>query len=89
MKIFIKLIPPYTKSGRPEDYTLELPCTSLTLKDLAWYITKNWDDRLQYSLLDDQKLLNAELTVNERILPLEHVLKDGDRVVVFPYVGGG
>lgn len=89
MKLKIKLLSPYTRSGRTEDHVLELKGSSMRLRDLALYLSSEWKDRLKHSLLDDDKLVNAEFAVNDKIVSLEHQVKDGDRITVIPYVGGG
>ncbi len=89
MKLELKLLPPYTKSGRPEDHILELDAESIKLQDLAFYLSREWEDRLNHSLIDDEKLVNAEFAVNDQLISLEHRVKDGDRITVLPYVGGG
>ena len=89
MKLEIKLLPPYTRSGRPEEHTLELGGQSIKLQDLAFYLSKQWADRLNYNLINDKKLVNAEFAVNDKLVSLDHRVKDGDQVTVLPYVGGG
>lgn len=89
MKLSIKLLPPYTKSGRSEDYNFELEARSIKLQDLAHRLSREWNDRLNYSLLDDGKLVNAEFAVNDRLVSLEHEVQDGDQITILPYVGGG
>ena len=89
MKLEIKLLPPYTKSGRPEDHTLEMDVSSISLRDLAFFLSREWEDRLNYSLFHDEKLVSAEFAVNDRLVSLDHQVKDGDRITVLPYVGGG
>ncbi len=89
MKLTIKLLPPYTKSGQPEDHIFQLEAQSVKLDDLARLISKEWQDVLQYSLIDDKKMVNAEFAVNNSLVRLDYKVKDGDQVTVLPYVGGG
>ncbi len=89
MKLEIKLLSPYTRSGRTEEHVLELEARSISLRDLAVHLSREWADRLKHSLIDDDKLVNAEFAVNDRIVSLEHRVEDGDRITVIPYVGGG
>ncbi len=89
MKLTIKLLPPYTKSGRPEDHSLQLEAQSIKLEDLVRLINKKWQDILEYSLINDQKLVNAEFAVNNKLVKLEDKVKDGDQITILPYVGGG
>jgi len=89
MKLYLKLFPPYTNSGRPEDHELELEAESIKLQDLAFYLSREWEDKLNYSLINDEKLVNAEFAVNDKLVSLDHQVSDGDRIAILPYVGGG
>ncbi len=89
MKLTIKLLPPYRKKGDPDQQVLHLDMHSINLEQLSWYLAKNWGDKLNYSLLDDNKLLTAEFMVNGKSASLERVVQDGDRVTVVPYICGG
>ncbi len=89
MKLNIKLMPPYRKKGEPFEHTLQLNGESIDLRQLAFYLNREWRERFNYPLIDAKNLLTAEFMVNGRHASLEHVLKDGDRVTVIPYICGG
>jgi len=89
MKIYIKLLPPYIKKGKPDELKVQLQQHSVELQQLALYLSREWKGSLNYALVDDEKLANAEFMVNGKHVYPEYELSDGDRVTVLPYVGGG
>ena len=89
MKLTVKLFPPYSKKGKPDEQTVHLQVDALDLQQLALYLSRQLEDQLNYALVDDQKLANAEFMVNGKHVNLEHQLQDGDQVAVIPYIGGG
>jgi len=89
MKIKIKLLPPYLKKDHSGEYIVVLQDHSINLQQLARYFSREWKDTLNYALVDDDKLANAEFMVNGKHVFPDYELSDGDEVTVFPYVGGG
>ena len=89
MNLTIKLLPPYRKKGEPDELTLQLDDRPIDLQQLALYLSREWQVKFAYALIDGKNLLTAEFLVNGKHAPLETILKDGDRVTVIPYICGG
>ncbi len=89
MKLTIKLLPPYSKKGEPDEHILRLKDDSIDLQQLALYLSREWKDILNYALIDDSGLFTAEFMVNGKSAPLDAVLKDNDHVTIVPYIFGG
>lgn len=89
MKMTIKLMPPYKKKGDPAEYPLELKADQIDLQQLAFYLSREWKDKFDFALIDENQLLTAEFMVNGKHSDLTHVVKDGDKVTVIPYICGG
>ncbi len=89
MRITIKLLPPYSKKGEPNEYPLELEEDTVSFKQLAVYLSAEWKDRLGFPLLDEKGALTAEFIVNGNYVSLGYQLKDGDRLSIIPYICGG
>ena len=89
MKMTIKLMPPYKKKGDPEEHSLELKAEKIDLQQLAFYLSREWKDKFDFDLIDENQLLTAEFMVNGKHSDLTHVVKDGDKVTVVPYICGG
>ncbi|MGM0653125.1 MAG: MoaD/ThiS family protein [Bacillota bacterium] len=89
MKLTIKLMPPYKKKGEQAEYPLELKAEKLDLQQLAYYLSREWKERFDFELIDSNQLLTAEFMVNGKHSDLAHVVRDGDKVTVVPYICGG
>lgn len=89
MKLTIKLLPPYSIKGEPDEHILRLKDDSIDLQQLALYLSREWKDILNYALTDDGGLFTAEFMVNGKSAPLDAVLKDNDHVTIVPYIFGG
>ena len=89
MKLNVKLLPPYVKRGEQDEYTLQLDVQSIDLQQLAYYMAREWKDKLSYEILDKNKILTAEFMVNGKHVSVETVLQDGDSITVIPYICGG
>ncbi len=89
MKLIIKILPPYSKKGTPDEQIVQLQVNSIDMQQLALYLSREWKDQLNYALVDDEKLANAEFLVNGKHVSPEQELKDGDQITLIPYVGGG
>lgn len=89
MNITIKLLPPYSKKGEPNEYPLELKEDAVSFHQLAVHLSVEWKDRLDFPLLDDKEAFTAEFIVNGKHVSLDYQLKDGDRLSIIPYICGG
>jgi molybdopterin converting factor small subunit len=89
MNITIKLLPPYSKKGEPNEYPLELKEEAISFQQLALHLSAVWKDRLGFPLLDEKEALTAEFIVNGNYVLNDYQLKDGDRLSIIPYICGG
>lgn len=89
MKLNVKLLPPYIKRGEKDEYSLQLDVQSIDLEQLAFYISREWQDKLAYEIIDSNKILTAEFMVNGKHASVDTVLREGDSVTVIPYICGG
>lgn len=89
MKITIKLLPPYSKKGEPNEYPLELKEEAISFQQLALHLSAEWKDRLGFPLLDEKEAFTADFIVNGNYVLNDYQLKDGDRLSIIPYICGG
>ncbi len=86
-QIKIKLMPPYVKAGTGE-FTLVIT-EALTLRQLVDRISEELKAELIFDLLDQQGNLTAEFILNGEHTPPDHLVDEGDLVILIPYIGGG
>jgi len=89
MNLTIKILPPYVKKGELDEYMLQLKEQNVDLQQLAWHLSREWKDKLNYVLIDDKNRLTAEFIVNGSHASLDLLLKEGDHVTIVPYICGG
>ena len=89
MNLTIKILPPYAKKGEPDEYMLQLKEQNVDLQQLALHLSREWKDKLNYALIDNNNRLTAEFIVNGSHASLDLVLKEGDHVTIVPYICGG
>ena len=90
MHLKIKLLPPYRRAGEKDTSSLELEVEELTVKELVDYLSREWQEKLEYPMVDEQKgYLTAEFIVNGKHAKLEQKLNSGDEITVVPYISGG
>jgi len=89
MILIIKLMPPYCKKGAPDEQKIELADQTVSLRELAVRLNRDWKDILDYPLVDRRGLLTAEFTLNGNSVSPDQLLKDGDKVTIIPYICGG
>lgn len=89
MTLIIKLMPPYCKKGAPDEQKIDLADQPVSLRELADRLNSEWEDILDYPLVDSRGQLTAEFTVNGNSASPDRLVQDGDRVTVIPYICGG
>ena len=89
MRITLKLLPPYRKTGESGEFSLTLPEEVGSLKDLVSYLSMEKADILAFELVDRQGVLTAEFLVNGKHEPVEYIPIEGDLIAVIPYNCGG
>jgi molybdopterin converting factor small subunit len=89
MILIIKIMPPYCKKGAPDELEFELTGPSVSLRELAVRLNREWKDMLDYPLVDSRGLLTAEFTLNGKSASPDQLLKDGYKVTIIPYICGG
>ena len=89
MNLKVKFFPPYRKKGDAGEHQLQIDRQSLTIEELADHMSNQWQDLLDFPLIDSRGHLTAEFMVNGKHVSLQHTLQDGDLVSVIPYLCGG
>lgn len=82
-------MPPYCKKGAPDEQKIDLADQPVSLRELADRLNSEWEDILDYPLVDSRGQLTAEFTVNGNSASPDRLVQDGDRVTVIPYICGG
>ncbi len=82
-------MPPYRKKGAPTEMPLELEEVSINLKELAHYLSREWQDKFDFPLIDKSDIISAEFMVNGKHQSLTYQVADGDEITIIPYIGGG
>lgn len=89
MRLTVKLLPPFDKRGLPGEEFMVIDRDEISILQFAEFLNKAWRERLAYPLVDESGLPLAGFLVNGRHATPGTSLCDGDRVTVFPYIGGG
>ncbi|MDY6826854.1 MAG: MoaD/ThiS family protein [Bacillota bacterium] len=89
MILIIKMMPPYCKKGTPDEREFELAGTSVSLREMVVRLNREWQDVLDYPLVDSLGQPTAEFTINGNSTSPDQLLKDGDKVTIIPYICGG